>query len=837
MRDAHDYDKPASFYLGKKYDLVNRQVLPEKVLYEANDLTTHGMCVGMTGSGKTGLCISMLEEAALDGIPVLAVDPKGDLGNLCLTFPELRPEDFLPWIDPREAAAQGKSLEQLARETAERWRQGLAQWDISPERIRHLKNRAEVAVYTPGSNTGIPLTVLKGFAVPPRAVLEDGEIYRDRIAGTTSGLLTLLGIDADAVTSREHILISNILDHAWRRGYDLDLPELIRSIQSPPMQKVGVFDLESFFPADKRMGLAMQLNNLLASPAMAGWLEGHPLNIQELLYTPDGKPKIAILSIAHLDDTQRMSFVTLLLTELLSWMRSQTGTSSLRAMFYMDEVYGYFPPSAKPPCKPLMLTLLKQARAFGLGILLATQNPVDLDYKGLSNIGTWFLGRLQTERDKARVMEGLEGVAAQSGEEFDRSAMEATLAGLGKRVFLMNNVHDDAHTLFHTRWAMSFLSGPMSREQIQRLMEPVRTRLATAEPLASGRESEAEISDEGRGSPPTQRKSATPPRRVNRPIVPADVVEKFWQPLLSADPEAQIQYRPAVAAVASCHYVRVKAKIDLWMDRALVVPRTEPLPQPLWDAAQLVPPQALQLDENPLAGADFMEVPAELLDDRNYRRWRDELKDFLYRQMPISVYYCKELDLWSQPGQTELEARLAWSQQVRELRDSEKEKILTRYAVRVRALEKKIQTARQRLQREEAQFRQQHVSNLLNVGQTVLGALMGRRIASRAATTGRGFGRAAQQKTDVVHARESLETLQAELEELDRQCQQEIDALRDRYSIDSLTLEEVQVRCRKGDLRIPLLGLVWVPWQVDAHGNASPLVPLRGTSGGSASRG
>src|SRR3990172_8052895 len=173
-----------------------------------------------------------------------------------------------------------------------------------------------------------------------------------------------------------------------------------------PFGKIGVVDLESFYPAAERTKLSMRLNNLLASPTFASWLEGEPLDVAEMLYTPAGKPRLAIVSIAHLDDAQRMFLVTILLNEGLAWIRTQPGTSSLRAILYMDEVFGFFPPSANPPSKTPMLTLLKQARAYGLGVVLATQNPVDLDYKGLGNAGTWFLGRLQTERDKLRVLYG-----------------------------------------------------------------------------------------------------------------------------------------------------------------------------------------------------------------------------------------------------------------------------------------------------------------------------------------------------------------------------------------------------------------------------------------------
>ncbi len=362
----------------------------------------------MTGSGKTGLCVSLLEEAAIDGIPAIIIDPKGDLANMMLTFPELQPEDFEPWIDPQEAARKGVTPTELAKRTVETWKSGLASWDQKPERIARLRDAVEIAIYTPGSTTGRPLTVLRSLDAPKSEFRTDSGAMRDRIMSAVSGLLGLIGIDADPLASREHILLSSILDLGWQKGLNLELPDLIQSIQKPPFDRLGVFDIETFFPAKDRLALAMRMNNLLASPGFAAWMTGEPLDIQRLLYTSAGKPCLSILSIAHLSDAERMFFVTLLLNETISWMRSQPGTSSLRAILYMDEIFGYFPATANPPSKMPMLTLLKQARAFGLGIVLATQNPVDLDYKGLSNTGTWFIGRLQTERDKARIMEGLE---------------------------------------------------------------------------------------------------------------------------------------------------------------------------------------------------------------------------------------------------------------------------------------------------------------------------------------------------------------------------------------------------------------------------------------------
>ena len=441
---------------------------------------THAICVGMTGSGKTGLCIDLIEEAALDGVPTICIDPKGDLPNLLLTFPELRPADFRPWIDEGEAERKGQSPDEFAAAQAALWRDGLAEWGQDGERIRRLRAAADFAVYTPGSRAGIPLSILRSFAAPPEAVRADEEVLRDRVNGAATGLLTLVGIAADPVQSREHILISTLLARAWESGTDLDLATLIGQVEAPPVERVGAMELERFFPAKDRAQLATRLNGVLAAPGFRTWLEGEPLDPGALLRTADGRPRVSIISIAHLSEPERMVIVTLLLGEILAWLRSQSGTSSLRAIFYMDEIFGYFPPVAEPPSKRPLLTLLKQARAYGLGVVLATQNPVDLDYKGLANTGTWFVGRLQTERDKARLLDGLEGASAAAGAAFDRAALERTIGALGKRVFLMSDVHEDAPVVFETRWAMSYLRGPLTRQQIQTLMEGRRPAAAAA---------------------------------------------------------------------------------------------------------------------------------------------------------------------------------------------------------------------------------------------------------------------------------------------------------------------------------------------------------------------
>ncbi len=540
-----DFEKLGVFYLGRPYDVAARKPKDGLVLYESKDLVTHAVCVGMTGSGKTGLCLALLEEAALDHIPAIIIDPKGDLGNLLLTFPDLRPADFLPWINEDDARRQGLSSEDYARQQAELWQKGLAAWGEDGARIRRLRESADLAIYTPGSNAGLPLSILKSFDAPPAQIRDDAEALREQVGVTATSLLGLLGIDADPIRSREHILISTILEGAWREGRDLDIADLIHSVQKPPVTRVGVLELEAFFPAADRFELATALNNLLASPGFAAWMEGEPLDPAALLHTPEGKPRLSIISIAHLGDAERMFFVTLLLNQVTGWMRRQSGTTSLRAILYMDEIFGFFPPVANPPSKQPLLTLLKQARAYGLGVVLATQNPVDLDYKGLSNAGTWFLGRLQTERDKARVLEGLEGAVTGAGQRFDRNDMDRILSGLGTRIFLMHNVHEDAPETFESRWAMSYLRGPLTREQISRLMAP---RKGAAPKLSSS----AAAAAPARGAP-------TP---SPRPVLSAEIPEHFVPVRAERPADAALIYEPMLLGVASVRVADTKRGVD-----------------------------------------------------------------------------------------------------------------------------------------------------------------------------------------------------------------------------------------------------------------------------------
>ncbi len=807
-----DFEKLGIFYLGKEYDLAQKQVRNDLILYDSKDLTTHAVCVGMTGSGKTGLCLSLLEEAAIDSIPVIAIDPKGDLGNLFLTFPDLRPEDFRPWIDEQEAAREGMSPDDFAAHVSTIWKIGLEGWGQSGARIRRFRDAVDMAIYTPGSTAGLPITVMKSFAAPATAILDDVDVFRERVSATASGLLALMGIDADPVRSREHILISNLLQHHWRQGRDLDIAALIREIQTPPFHTVGVLDLETFYPPKDRTDLAMTLNNLLASPSFASWLEGEPLDVKRLLYTAEGKPRLSILSIAHLSDPERMFFVTLLLNEVLAWVRTQPGTSSLRAILYMDEVFGYFPPTANPPSKTPMLTLLKQARAYGLGIVLATQNPVDLDYKGLSNTGTWFLGRLQTERDKARVLEGLEGASVQAGRTFNRQQLEATLAGLGKRVFLMNNVHEDQPVTFQTRWALSYLRGPLTRQQIKTLMDPLRSGLLNpATPSVQ--------------PGPAARSLPIALSQSSRPVIPEGLEEVFLDVTEPLQEFERLVYRPAVVGTGELYFVRATYGIDQWQERGLFLPLERDRTAIDWKDAVRVDSHGWTLARSPEEGGTFTELPAGLFGKSNVKKWQSALKDAFYQSGRLVLWRCADLKLFSLPDETEGDFRVRLHQLAVEQRDAEVAKLRTKYAAKFDSLRKRMRTADEAIQREESQHAKAKQDSWFSWGSTLLGAFLGRKVASKenvskTSTAMKSVGRVSQQGDDVARAKAKRAALQADLDALEAALQAEIDQLAERWSTDRLALEEVEVPPRKSDIRIDELKLVWVPWAIDDTGAA-----------------
>ncbi|MBL8097158.1 MAG: ATP-binding protein [Anaerolineales bacterium] len=820
-----DFERLGVFYLGKEYDLAARQAKESLLLYDSKDLVTHAVCVGMTGSGKTGLCLSLLEEAAIDGVPAIIIDPKGDLPNLLLTFPELRAEDFRPWINEDDAAQKGFTPEAFAQQQADLWRKGLGDWGQDGARIQRLRDSSEIRVYTPGSNSGIPISILKSFAAPDPAVIDDAEAMRDRVSTAASSLLSLAGVDADPLQSREHILVSTILDSAWRTGQDLDVASLIGQIQNPPFTKVGVLDLESFYPSKERFGLVMALNNLLASPGFAAWLEGEPLDVQRLLYTPAGRPRLAIFSIAHLSDAQRMFFVALLLNQVLGWARAQSGTTSLRALLYMDEIFGYFPPTANPPSKPPLLTLLKQARAFGLGVVLATQNPVDLDYKGLGNTGTWFIGRLQTDRDKQRVLDGLEGAATGAGSGFDRAAMDTLLSGLGNRVFLMNNVHDNGPVVFTTRWAMSYLRGPLTRQQIKTLMDPFKpaaapaTQPAAATTAAASATMPAPAAVVAAVPAPTQ---PAPALATGRPSLDPAIAQ-FFLPLRGAV-GGRLVYRPFVYGAASVGFSDPKTRVDLNQAALYLTPVTDNAVPVEWIAAESLEFGPNELERAPVAGAEFAELPPAAAKPKNYAAWGKDFISYLYGTQVLTLLRDPLTKLVSNPSESEGEFRVRSGQGGRERRDAAVEALKRKYAPKQAALQERLRRAEQRVAEQKAQADQAKMQTAISFGATLLGAFTGRKGSGvgRATTAARGVGRAMKEGGDVSRAQETVEAVKEQMVDLEAQFKEDVAALEAQFSVGAAPLETLTIKPKKANINPQLVSLIWAPYVVDDTGVATP---------------
>ena len=806
------YEKLGAFYLGKYFDMASQQLKDDLVLYDSKDLNTHAVIIGMTGSGKTGLGISLLEEALIDNIPVIAIDPKGDLPNLLLSFPQLQPGDFRPWINEQDALNAGLTPDQFAAKQADLWRKGLASWDQDPERIARLKANADFAVYTPGSNAGQPVSVLRNFAPPTADIMAEKDLLRDRIQSTVTALLSLLGIEADPITSREHILLSNIIESSWAAGKALDLAGMIHAIQSPPFERIGIMDLEAFYPPKDRFQLAMRLNNLLAAPGFEAWLEGEPLNINRMLYTDQGRPRASIFCISHLSDAERMFFVTVLLNEILAWMRTQQGTTSLRAILYMDEIFGYFPPVKNPPSKAPLLTLLKQARAFGLGVVLSTQNPVDLDYKGLSNAGTWFIGRLQTDRDKARVLEGLEGAAAGTG--FDRGRMEEVLAGLGQRVFLLNNVHENAPVTFQTRWALSYLRGPMTREQIKIL---TADRKATPAPAAVAASAAAQAAPSQQAAPPA-------PSVSKPPMIPPGI-KSFFLPASGAG--QGLEYFPALAGWIDVHYSSTKDKVSVSETVALAAMFEKGPVVMDWDAAEVLNLDPADLETEPLMGPSFAELPAAAKNTKAYTKWNQDLMRWVRQNRPLRVYRCARFKLSSDPRETQADFMARLAQAAREGRDLQVEKLRRKYSSKFDTLNNRLMRTEQTVMREKEQSQSSKIQSAISFGTAILGAFMGRKAfsvgsAGRFGTAMRSASRIRKESMDVNRAQETFEATKLKLEELDQRLQEDIEGIEADFVPDEESIQEVLVKPKSSDMTLEFFGLVWLPYRRDARGQLSP---------------
>jgi hypothetical protein len=825
------------FYLGRTVLSKTGETTEAAFMYDPDDLTTHGVVVGMTGSGKTGLCIDLLEEAALNGIPAVMIDPKGDITNTLLHFADLAPQDFEPWVNPDEARREGKTVQQAASDVSALWRNGLEGWGIGPERIARLRDAVRFAVYTPGSDAGLPVSILSSLQAPPIPWESNQEMLREKISGTVTALLGLIGVrDVDPVRSREHILLSHILEHAWRQGKDLSLPELIMQTQSPPFEKVGVFDVSTFFQDKDRFGLAMDLNNILAAPAFQTWIVGDPLDIGRMLYATDGTPRHLVFYIAHLSEAERMFFVTLLYSAIESWMRTQSGTNSLRALVYFDEIFGYLPPVGNPPSKEPILRMLKQARAFGVGMLLATQNPVDVDYKALSNAGTWFVGKLGTEQDKERLLDGL---ATAIGGGLDRREYDDLISRLGKRVFLLRNVHDKNPTLFQTRWAMNYLAGPVTRIRIPDLNALVGAAPMSASPTpaVSGGGAPAPRPTVAREAPPPEAARAVEPEgSETRPRLPARVAEYFLphnltlseaesreRRRLSADARsAGIVYRPTLLAQAEVRFTNRQYNLDVDLPKAALVLEPDPKGRVSWEDHEIAAIEERTLDRGPVSGARFAPLEAPLNDARSIQDMQTDFQEWLYRTCEVRVRANKTLRVYAGSEVTEAAFRDMCEDAARTQRETQLGKVRAQYERRIETLKNQLRREEQELKRDEADLSARRREELGSHAETLISLFGKRRRSISGSLSKRRMTE--QARLDVDESEEAIVQYQREVEEL-KQAQAAAEAeATDKWEQIIADVTEIGINPYKKDILVTLFGVAWFPYHVvDSEGRSLEL--------------
>lgn len=811
------------FYLGNGYDLKQSKMGDEPVKYDPDDLTTHAVITGMTGSGKTGLGVIMLEEAALQGIPAIVLDPKGDLTNLLLHFPDLLPEDFKPWVDKDAARREGVSLEEAAQKAASLWKNGLASYGIGKPQLEALSDSVEFAVYTPGSDAGLPVSILASFEAPAIPWEGNKEILREKISSTVTAVLGLVGFgDIDPVRSKEHILLSNIVEEAWRQGRGLDLASLITQVTSPPFDKLGVFPLEQFYPEKERFALAMLLNNFLAAPAFQTWLEGQPLNIGQILYTTDKKPRHSVFYLAHLSDQERMFFVTLLYSAIETWMRTQSGSSSLRAMVYFDEVAGYLPPVSNPPSKTVILRMLKQARAFGVGLVLATQNPVDLDYKALSNAGTWMIGKLQTDQDKARLLDGLEGAAP----GIDRGMFDRMISLIDKRVFLLHNVHEDAPEVFHTRWAMNYLPGPITRTQIPALNALVDAKSHVSRRAASGATEESSRKKErslGQETMPVM------PGAISTHFLPAnrglsDALREAGASMEGDAGQPSIYYKPVLAGQARVGFVDRKYNIS---HEAVYTVKIDELRRKgivHWDDQLVFPLELRALSQSPLPNASFDTLDNLTVVDAKYvNELQSDFVDWIYRTQTMKLRINPDLGIVAGPEVTDEKIRKMMEDAVSGKKDEAIEALKEKYEKRIDVLEDKLDKEMQELDEDKQEYNHRRLEEAGKGLENVIGILGGRSRSLSTSLTKRRM--TAKAKADVEESEEAIEALEKEIETLKRELEEELKTLDENWSDPFEKVVEEPVAPYKKNIFVEMFGILWVPYYAFKKGSGWVTVP------------
>lgn len=846
-----------NFYLGRLFDEKNGKVAAKPLEYDSADLTTHAVVTGMTGSGKTGLCVALLEEAALNGIPAIIIDPKGDLTNLLLHFPDLAPSDFQPWIDPEVVRRANKTPEQASEEAANAWRNGLKEWGIKPERIQELKDAVDFAVFTPGSDSGIPVSVLSSLAAPGLDWESNREVLRERISSTATALLGLVGMNnLDPISSREHILLSNIFEEHWSQGRDIELTELILQTQTPPFDKLGAFPVDTFFPPKDRMALAMTLNNILAAPAFQAWREGQSLDIQNLLFTEDGKPRHSVFYLAHLSDSERMFFVTLLLSAVETWMRTQKGSTALRALLYMDEIYGYLPPTANPPSKQPLLRMLKQARAFGLGILLATQNPVDLDYKALSNTGTWFIGKLQTERDKNRLLDGLESLAG----GIPRAAMDKLISSIGKRVFVMNNVHNKKPILFQTRWVMNFLAGPITRNQISHLNElagakttpqpkPVSASVSKKETTPSPSVEKlqavpvpASAETAAKPTPASARLSSAPEGSVTKPPLPAGVREYYLPQNYSLTEAFQFEgramsfgasiqgviYRPTLLASAQIRILDRKYGVDTEIAKSALVDSLDRRGVVRWEDFPYAGPSLDRVESTPVASARFASIEPPLNDSKLMTALQKDFNDWVFRNSSVTARANTALKVFAGPDVSQADFMKACADTARDARDEEIAKKTATIDRKIKSLEDKLIREERELREDEATLSARKMEEMGTHAENVIGLFTGSRSSRKLSSSLSKRRMTENAKADVQESVESIAQYKEDIAELQREREELIKEISDKWGDVVNDIDEVTISPKKSDIYVNLFGVAWKPYYLVEAGGETFELPAFG---------
>jgi len=777
------YEKLGLFYMGKDVDKKTLEPTEALTLLKNKNFTTHAAIIGMTGSGKTGLGIGIIEEAAIDNIPSIVIDPKGDMGDLCLTDPAFSAAAFEPWVRD-EATAKGEDPKSYAEKRAKSWKEGLEQWGQDPSRVERFA-KVQKTIYTPGSSAGVSINIMASMEVPPHEVMDDSDTLSTFLKSTVSSLLSLIGIEADPIDSKEYILLAQIISDNWISGKNTSIEELIGSIINPPFKKVGVLALERYYPQSERFKLATKFNAVIASPSFSSWLQGEDLDIQTLLYDEEGKAKIAIFSIAHLNDDERMFFVTLLLNKYVAWMRRQSGSASLKTILYMDEIFGFFPPSKNPPSKEPMLLLLKQARAYGVGIVLSTQNPVDLDYKGLSNIGTWFIGRLQTTQDIDRVIEGLGG---KTGSSFDKAEIRKLLANLKKRTFFLKSAHLDDIRLFTTRWVMSYLKGPLKKREISELMK--------------------EQKRDGDGEQPNPA-ALLSKQDIDREYERYNTLDSSIPQYYEVDLSGSHRYRPTLGAKIRVGFYSQSRAIDEVDESIISLPLDASDSVLDWEKAEKEVKDFSRFPTIIPNEAKLGRVPDIVRNDRGLRRAEKMLSESLYRNRKLELYRCKSPKMESKIGESPGDFKVRIQDLLNDKKEEEIEALKERYARKESVLQDRLKRALARVEKEESDVSSKTTDTMISAGMAVLGALFGHRSTAKIGTTLNKGSRILKEKGDVDRAKQRVDEVQEKIDDLGVELEEKIDDLDERYSADHCDIETFAIKPRRSDIGVDEIALVW----------------------------